>query len=149
MTAALQLVCDYGFEGAGLRLIRWRAGWQLGVATCRGEGRLGLLWCCPGFAGAARRAAPRLDRHIGPRRSPGAAALAAQPWLRPIKMQGTGVRLRAFRGSDVDRIVEACSDRARHIGSSRCRGRTSVTTHWPTSSPSASWPRVVPAWRGA
>jgi hypothetical protein len=77
MTAALQLVCDYGFEGAGLRLIRWRAGWQLGVATCRGEGRLGLLWCCPGFAGAARRAAPRLDRHIGPRRSPGAAALAA------------------------------------------------------------------------
>jgi RimJ/RimL family protein N-acetyltransferase len=25
MTAALQLVCDYGFEVAGLRLIRWRA----------------------------------------------------------------------------------------------------------------------------
>ena len=32
------------------------------------------------------------------------------PWLYPIEMHGTGVKLRAFRTSDVERIVEACSD---------------------------------------
>jgi RimJ/RimL family protein N-acetyltransferase len=33
-----------------------------------------------------------------------------QPWLDPIEMPGRGVKLRAFQQSDVDRIVEACSD---------------------------------------
>jgi [ribosomal protein S5]-alanine N-acetyltransferase len=35
-----------------------------------------------------------------------------QPWLRPVDLWGDGVRLRAFRTWDVDRIVEACSDPA-------------------------------------
>ena len=33
-----------------------------------------------------------------------------QPWLDPVEMPGRGVKLRAFQTSDVDRIVEACSD---------------------------------------
>ena len=33
-----------------------------------------------------------------------------QDWLCPVELPGRGVRLRAFRRSDVDRIVEACSD---------------------------------------
>ena len=44
-----------------------------------------------------------------------------EPWLHPIQMEGKGVRLRPFRTSDVDRIVEACSDPR--------------TTHWLVSMP--------------
>ena len=106
MTAALHLVCDYGFEVAGLRVIRWRAavgnwasrrvaakvgfvfdGTVRGLLVHRGE----LL---DGWIATLLRDNPRVPR----------------PWLHPVEIPGTGVRLRAFRASDADRIVEACSD---------------------------------------
>jgi ribosomal-protein-alanine N-acetyltransferase len=106
MTAALQLVCDYGFEIAGLRLIRWRAmvgNW----ASRRVAANVGFV-----FDGAVRS----LLVQRGELQDGWIATLVRddprvpQPWLHPIEMHGTGVRLRAFRSSDVDRIVEACSD---------------------------------------
>jgi RimJ/RimL family protein N-acetyltransferase len=108
MTVALQLVCDYGFEVAGLRLIRWRAmvgNW----ASRRVAAKVGFV-----FDGAVRG----LLAQRGELRDGWIATLVRDdprvppPWLHPIQMQGTRVRLRAFRTSDVDRIVEACSDPA-------------------------------------
>jgi [ribosomal protein S5]-alanine N-acetyltransferase len=106
MTAALHLVCDYGFEVVGLRVIRWRAvvgNW----ASRRAAANVGFV-----FDGAVRR----LLGHRGELLDGWIATLlkddprVPQPWLHPIEIQGDGVRLRAFRMSDVDRIVEACSD---------------------------------------
>jgi RimJ/RimL family protein N-acetyltransferase len=106
MTAALQLVCNYGFEVAGLRLIRWRAmvgNW----ASRRVAAKVGFV-----FDGAVRG----LLVHRGELQDGWLATLVRddprvpQLWLRPIEMRSRSVRLRAFRPSDVDRIVEACSD---------------------------------------
>jgi RimJ/RimL family protein N-acetyltransferase len=106
MTAALQLVCDYGFEVAGLRLLRWRSmvgNW----ASRRVAAKVGFI-----FDGAVRgllvQRGELYDGWIATlvRDDP----RVPQPWLHPIEMQGSGVRLRAFRSSDADRIVEACSD---------------------------------------
>jgi ribosomal-protein-alanine N-acetyltransferase len=106
MTAALHVVCDYGFEVAGLQVIRWCAvvgNW----ASRRAAANVGFV-----FDGAVRR----LLGHRGELLDGWIATLlradprVPQPWLHPIEMQGDGVRLRAFRTSDVDRIVEACSD---------------------------------------
>jgi RimJ/RimL family protein N-acetyltransferase len=108
MTVALQLVCDYGFEVAGLRLIRWRAmvgNW----ASRRVAAKVGFV-----FDGSVRG----LLTQRGELRDAWIATLVRddprvpQPWPHPIQIQGTRVRLRAFRSSDVDRIVEACSDPA-------------------------------------
>ncbi|HTF40705.1 MAG TPA: GNAT family N-acetyltransferase [Propionibacteriaceae bacterium] len=106
MTAALQLVCNYGFEVAGLQVIRWRAvvgNW----ASRRVVANVGFI-----FDGTVRRLLVRrgvlLDGWIAtltpedPR--------VPQPWLHPVELEGGGIRLRPFRASDVDRIVEACSD---------------------------------------
>jgi [ribosomal protein S5]-alanine N-acetyltransferase len=106
MTRALNLVCDYGFEVAGLRLIRWRAmvgNW----ASRRVTANVGFVFdgtvrsllvqrgeLQDGWIATLVRDDPRVPR----------------PWLHPIEIHGTAVRLRAFRSSDVDRIVEACSD---------------------------------------
>jgi RimJ/RimL family protein N-acetyltransferase len=106
MTAALHLVCNYAFEVVGLQVIRWRAvvgNW----ASRRVAANVGFV-----FDGAVRS----LLVHRGELLDGWIATLlrddprAPQPWLHPIEMQGDGVRLRAFRTSDVDRIVEACSD---------------------------------------
>jgi RimJ/RimL family protein N-acetyltransferase len=106
MTAALRLVCDYGFEVAGLQIIRWRAvvgNW----ASRRVAANVGFI-----FDGTARR----LLAHRGELLDGWIATLTRedprvpQPWLQPVELQGAGIRLRAFRTSDVDRIVEACSD---------------------------------------
>lgn len=106
MTTALHLVCDYGFEVVGLRVIRWRAAvgnW----ASRRVAAKVGFV-----FDGAVRS----LLVHRGELVDGWIATLrrddprVPQPWLHPIEMHGTGVRLRAFRTSDIDRIVEACSD---------------------------------------
>ena len=106
MTSALQLVCDYGFEVAGLRLLRWRAmvgNW----ASRRVAAKVGFV-----FDGAVRgllvQRGELYDGWIATlvRDDP----RVPRPWLHPIEMQGTGVRMRAFRSSDADRIVEACSD---------------------------------------
>jgi hypothetical protein len=150
MTAALQLVCDYGFEVAGLRLIRWRAlvgNW----ASRRVAAKAGLV-----FYGAVRGLlVQRGELHDGwiatlvrddPR--------VPQPWLRSLGCARSRCKaLVSDCGPSAAPMSTASSKpaptRARHIGSFRCRGRTGVTTHWPTSSPWAGWPRVVPAWRGA
>jgi [ribosomal protein S5]-alanine N-acetyltransferase len=106
MTAALHLVCNYAFEVVGLQVVRWRAvvgNW----ASRRAAANVGFV-----FDGAVRS----LLVHRGELLDGWIATLlrddprVPQPWLHPIEMQGGGVRLRAFRTSDVDRTVEACSD---------------------------------------
>jgi RimJ/RimL family protein N-acetyltransferase len=106
MTAALHLVCDYGFEVVGLQVIRWRAvvgNW----ASRRAAANVGFV-----FDGAVRS----LQEHRGELLDGWIATLlrddprVPQPWLQPIEIQGDGVRLRPFRTSDIDRIVGACSD---------------------------------------
>jgi RimJ/RimL family protein N-acetyltransferase len=108
MTAALQLVCAYGFDIVGLQVIRWRAvvgNW----ASRRVAAKVGFI-----FDGTVRR----LLVHRGEPLDGWIATLTRddprvpQPWLHPVELQGRGARLRGFRGSDVDRIVEACSDPA-------------------------------------
>lgn len=106
MIAALHLVLNYGFNIAGLQVIRWRAvvgNW----ASRRVAAKVGFV-----FDGTVRRLLVHRDELLDgwiatltrddPRLS--------QPWLYPLDLRGDGVRLRAFRASDVDRIVEACSD---------------------------------------
>jgi ribosomal-protein-alanine N-acetyltransferase len=106
MTAALQLVCAYGFDVAGLQVIRWQAvvgNW----ASRRVAAKVGFI-----FDGTVRR----LLVHRGELLDGWIATLTRddprvpQPWLDPVEIRGRGVRLRAFRESDVGRIVEACSD---------------------------------------
>jgi RimJ/RimL family protein N-acetyltransferase len=106
MTAALNLVCDYGFEVAGLRVIRWRAvvgNW----ASRRVAANVGFV-----FDGTVRRSLV----HRGDLLDGWVASLTRddprvpERWLNPVGLDGNGVRLRAFQESDVDRIVEACSD---------------------------------------
>jgi RimJ/RimL family protein N-acetyltransferase len=104
--AALHLACNYGFEVVGLRVIRWRAvvgNWaSRRVAANAGfvfDGTVRSLLVhrgelLDGWIATLIRNDPRLPR----------------PWLHPIEIQGDGIRLRAFRTSDADRIVEACSD---------------------------------------
>jgi [ribosomal protein S5]-alanine N-acetyltransferase len=117
MTAAVQLVCDYAFEVAGLQVIRWRAvvgNW----ASRRVAANAGFV-----FDGSVRR----LLAHRGELLDGWIATLTRddprvpQPWLHPVELLGRGIRLRAFRASDVDRIVEACSD--------------AHTAHWLVSMP--------------
>ena len=102
----MQLVCAYGFDVAGLQVIRWRAvvgNW----ASRRVAAKVGFI-----FDGTVRR----LLVHRGELLDGWIATLTRddprvpQPWLDPVEMRGRGVRLRAFRDSDVGRIVEACSD---------------------------------------
>src|SRR5215213_1813565 len=109
--------CDYGFEVAGLQIIRWRAvvgNW----ASRRVAANVGFI-----FDGTVRR----LLAHRGELLNGWIATLTRedprvpQPWLQPVELQGAGIRLRAFRTSDVDRIVEACSD--------------PQTSHWLVSMP--------------
>jgi RimJ/RimL family protein N-acetyltransferase len=106
MTAALQLVCDYGFQVAGLQVIRWRAvvgNW----ASRRVAAKVGFV-----FDGTIRR----LLAHRGELLDGWMATLTAedprlpQSWLTPVELQANGVRLRPFHAGDVERIVEACSD---------------------------------------
>ena len=141
MTAALQLVCGYGFEVAGLQVIRWRAvvgNW----ASRRVAAKVGFV-----FDGAVRRLLVHrgelLDGWIATltREDPRSAAAVARSRSR---CAADGVQLRAFRSSDVDRIVEACSDPR--------------TAYWLVSMPrpyrpenalaylesTASWPRAGP-----
>jgi RimJ/RimL family protein N-acetyltransferase len=106
MTAALQLVCTYGFDVAGLQVIRWQAvvgNW----ASRRVAAKVGFI-----FDGTVRR----LLVHRGELLDGWIATLTRddprvpRPWLDPVEIRGRGVRLRGFRDSDVGRIVEACSD---------------------------------------
>ena len=84
MTAALQLVCDYGFEVAGLQVIRWRAvvgNW----ASRRVAANVGFI-----FDGAVRR----LLAHRGELLDGWIATLTREdprvphPWLHPVELRG-------------------------------------------------------------
>jgi ribosomal-protein-alanine N-acetyltransferase len=106
MTAALHLVCDYGFDVVGLEVIRWRAvagNW----ASRRVAANVGFV-----FDGTVRR----LLVHRGELLDGWIATLTRedprlpQSWLHPVELPSETVRLRAFRASDVVRIVEACAD---------------------------------------
>jgi len=106
MTAALQLACTYAFDVAGIQVIRWRAmvgNWP----SRRVAANVGFI-----FDGTVRRLLARrgelLDGWIATltRQDP----RVPQQWLYPVALDGDGIRLRAFDTSDVDRIVEACSD---------------------------------------
>jgi len=131
MSAALQLVCAFGFDVAGLQVIRWRAvagNW----ASRRVAAKVGFV-----FDGKVRR----LLVHRGELLDGWIATLTrddprvSRPWLEPVEMRGRGVRLRAFRGSDVDRIVEACSD--------------SRTSYWLASMPQPYGPGSAVTYLGA
>jgi RimJ/RimL family protein N-acetyltransferase len=111
MTAALRLVCDFGFETVGLRAIRWRAtvgNWP----SRRVAARAGFV-----VDGTVRH----LIEYRGELRDGWVATLARDdprtpvPWLEPAELRGATVVLRPFRETDIDRIIEACSDeRTRH-----------------------------------
>ena len=84
MTAALRLVRDYGFDVAGLQVLRWRAvvgNW--GSRRVAAKVRLPVRRHGPPAAGASRRVARRLAGHHDPRRSPRAAG-----WLDPPVLSG-------------------------------------------------------------
>jgi [ribosomal protein S5]-alanine N-acetyltransferase len=85
MSAALNLVCDYGFEVAGLEVIRWRAAvgnW----GSRRVASKVGFV-----FDGTVRR----LLVHRGKLLDGWIATLTRvdprtpQPWLRPVELWGT------------------------------------------------------------
>ena len=104
---ALRLLVAWGFDEQGLRTIVWRANrgnwasrklaWRLGFSfdgtvrqwlPHRGELR-------DGWVGTLLRDEPREPRST---------------WLDVPTLEADGLRLRPWRGSDVPRIVEGCSD---------------------------------------
>jgi len=84
MTAALNLVCA--------RRVAAKAGFVFDGTVRRLLVHRGEL--LDGWIATLTRADPRTP----------------QSWVHPVDLWGDGVRLRAFRSWDVDRIVEACSD---------------------------------------
>jgi RimJ/RimL family protein N-acetyltransferase len=107
MERAVRLLVEWGFADRGARVLVWRANvgnwasrrlaWRVGF-TLEGTVR-GLL---------AQRGELR-DGWVGTllatdRREPGT------PWLAVPQLEAEGLTLRAWRRSDVPRIVEACSD---------------------------------------
>jgi RimJ/RimL family protein N-acetyltransferase len=106
MTAAARLVCDFGFDVVGLQVIRWRAALD-NWASRRVAAATGFV-----FDGAVRR----LVQHDGGLEDGWLATLTrddpriSRPWLEQPQLAGAAVTLRRFRDSDIDRIVEGCSD---------------------------------------
>ena len=111
ISSAVRLVRDYAFDVLGLNTLRWRAkagNW----ASRRVAAATGFV-----FDGLVRRL---LDDH-GELADAWVATMTrddprtAAHWLRPAELTGPGVALRPFTESDVERIIEACSDlRTRH-----------------------------------
>jgi ribosomal-protein-alanine N-acetyltransferase len=106
MSNALRLVRDYGFDALTLRVIRWRA--EVGNwASRRVAAAAGFR-----FDGTVRR----LLVHRGQLVDGWLATItndddrSSQLWGEPTPLRGPRVILRAFLDSDVDRIVEACTD---------------------------------------
>jgi ribosomal-protein-alanine N-acetyltransferase len=106
MSNALRLVRDYGFDALGLKVIRWRA--EVGNwASRRVAAAAGFR-----FDGTVRR----LLVHRGELVDGWLASITSeddrspQQWSEPTLLRGPRVLVRPFLDSDVDRIVEACSD---------------------------------------
>ncbi len=104
---ALRMLLDWGFREKDLATVIWMANvgnW----ASRRVAWKLGFT-----FEGTLRQWLP----HRGELRDAWAGTLLAgdprEPrsrWLDAATLEGPGVRLRAFREEDADRVVEACSD---------------------------------------
>jgi len=105
---ALALMLPWGFEHLGLDVVHWSAGvgnwasrrvaWRAGF---RVEGRVrGWL-----SLGGGRR-----DAWVGSLRR-GDPMEPAHPWWRPPVIEVPGLRLRAHRPADEERITDACGDR--------------------------------------
>jgi RimJ/RimL family protein N-acetyltransferase len=114
MTRALRLALPWGFKEASLDVVHWRA--QVGNWASRR-----VAWAV-GFR-VLDTPVPGLLEHQGRRVDGWLATLRrddplepSQPWLEPERIVGRSVVLRAHRGQDVPRIVEACRD--------------PETTHW-------------------
>ena len=111
ISSAVRLVRDYAFDALGLNTLRWRA--KVGNwASRRVAAAAGFV-----FDGLVRRL---LDDH-GELVDGWVATMTRDDprtpvrWLQPVELAGPGVALRPFAESDVERIIEACSDpRTRH-----------------------------------
>ncbi len=111
ISTAVRLVRDYAFDALGLSTLRWRAkagNW----ASRRVAAATGFV-----FDGLVRRL---LDDH-GELVDGWVATMTRDDprtpvrWLQPVELAGPGVALRPFSESDVERIIEACTDpRTRH-----------------------------------
>jgi RimJ/RimL family protein N-acetyltransferase len=108
MTTALRLVRDHGFDVLGLRAIRWRAAignW----ASRRTAAAAGFR-----FDGTVRA----LLNHRGVLLDGWVATITADDpradlsWPQPPRLVGPRVVLRPFAETDLERVVEACSDPA-------------------------------------
>lgn len=106
MSAAVRLVCAWGFDVAGLSAIRWRA-------------KAGN-WASRRVAAAAGFTFDGLVRQLLVQRGTPVDGWVATllrddprtpvPWLQPVELRGAGVVLRPFTDADVDRIAQACGD---------------------------------------
>jgi ribosomal-protein-alanine N-acetyltransferase len=111
MSGAVRLVRDYAFDVIGLSTLRWRAkagNWpSRWVAAATGftfDGLVRRLLVQRGRLVDGWVATMTSDDPRTPRRG-----------LLPVELPGAGILLRPFGETDVDRIVEACSDpRTRH-----------------------------------
>ena len=111
MSTAVRLVRDYAFDVVGLTTLRWRA--------IAGNWGSRYVAAAAGFVldGTVRRL---LDQR-GTLRDGWVATLTREDprtprrGLLPVELLGRGLVLRPFTETDVDRVVEACSDpRTRH-----------------------------------
>jgi RimJ/RimL family protein N-acetyltransferase len=145
MSAALNLVCDYGFEVVGLEVIRWRAAvgnW----ASRRVASKVGFV-----FDGTVRRSLA----HRGELLDGWVATLTRddprvpQPWLRPVDLCGDGVRLRAFGPGMSTALWKHALIRIRPTGLPRCLSPMGLTAHTRTCWASPSWPHAEWVWPGA
>jgi RimJ/RimL family protein N-acetyltransferase len=111
MEAGLRLMLEWGFGTVGVRTVVWRA--EVG-----NWGSRHLAWRL-GFTmdGVLRRShvsrGELVDAWVGTLLS-GEPREPAGRWLRPVPLEGDGVRLRPFDLDDVPRIVEACGDQRTH-----------------------------------
>ncbi|MEU0093718.1 GNAT family N-acetyltransferase [Kribbella sp. NPDC006257] len=107
MTRALNLAVGYAFEQQGWTRVIWRAyvgNWGSRRVAWK-AGFRGLVKVPDGgFARGVRK-----DEWIATRSRDDAAEPAGNWWQRPT-LEGDGLRLRAMRGSDAKRVMEACND---------------------------------------
>ena len=105
--AALRLMLEWGFTERGLHTVIWKAN-KGNWASRKVAWRLGFS-----FDGTVRSWLPQRGElrdawvgtllHDDPRKP-------RSPWLEAPVVEGVGVRLRPWRPTDADRVVEACND---------------------------------------
>jgi len=107
MSGAVRLALRWCFAEAGIELVSWMS--QVGNVASRR-----VAWAA-GFT--FHTTMPRVLRRGGPATDawiatvlPGDDLRPKTRWLSPTVLQGDRVRLRPFADSDINKIVEACSD---------------------------------------